>query len=155
MMRGLELDDALRHHPTTRLAFKGVYALDHLPSAAVSLPAAFVVNTDKGHKPGEHWVAIYIDAWGVGTYFDSYGLPPLHPLLVTFLQRHTVKWTYSATHVQSVLSMYCGYFAAYFLHGKCRGQSLPRLLRPFRPFQQDINDRIVARWWRRHHRQEQ
>ena len=149
-MRGIELDAVLRRHPATRRQFRGVYALDQLPRRLL-LPAALVVNTDIGRNPGEHWIAIYIDAWGVGTFFDSFGLPPLHPHLTLFLKRNAVKWYHSAFHVQSVISIQCGKFAAYFLYCKCRGRTLPRLLRPFKPLQQELNDRVINSWWRRWH----
>ena len=37
--------------------FDGVFSVDRLPSK----PHLLVCNTDPSHRPGEHWVAIYVD----------------------------------------------------------------------------------------------
>ena len=41
-------------------------------------PAAIVCNTHDSDRPGEHWVAMYVDTERRGDYFDSYGLQPQH-----------------------------------------------------------------------------
>ena len=52
------------------------FAVSYPKTIDGTLPAAFVCNTDDGDEPGEHWIALYLDADGRGDYFCSYGLPP-------------------------------------------------------------------------------
>ena len=58
-------------------SFIGVYPRDALPNVG-KRPVALIANTDSRYEPGEHWIAIILLKDGVGEYFDSYGLPPLH-----------------------------------------------------------------------------
>ena len=51
--------------------FDGVFSADTLPSK----PRLLVVNTDESHKPGRHWVCMWVND-GCGEYFDSFGEPP-------------------------------------------------------------------------------
>jgi len=50
--------------------FVGVFSADTLPSEHYLL----VVNTDDSHKPGRHWVCMWVSD-GSGEYFDSFGEP--------------------------------------------------------------------------------
>ena len=55
-----------------------VVAKDSLLDIIVdTYPAAIVCNTHDSDRPGEHWVAMYVDTERRGDYFDSYGLQPL------------------------------------------------------------------------------
>ncbi len=46
----------------------GVVPKDELPGRRLTAyPTAFVCNTDDGDEPGEHWVAVYVDAGPRGT----------------------------------------------------------------------------------------
>ena len=51
-----------------------VVAKDTLPEVVSMYPSAFVCNIYDGDKPGEHWVAMYLDE--IGDYFDQYGQKP-------------------------------------------------------------------------------
>ena len=64
--------------PRTDSTFRGVVPKDGLPTTIDALPVAFVCNTDDGDEPGEHWIALYLDADGHGDYSCSYGLLPRH-----------------------------------------------------------------------------
>ncbi|RLJ22854.1 hypothetical protein DJ031_00105 [bacterium endosymbiont of Escarpia laminata] len=99
-------------------------ALLTTPTAA-TYPMAFVCNTDDGGEPGEHWVAVYVDRRGVGEYFDSYGLPPLHADFRAFLHRHCGDaWTYNDKRLQSGVSNVCGQYCVAYLLLRCRGMPL-------------------------------
>ena len=51
-----------------------VVAKDSLLDIIVdTYPAAIVCNTHDSDRPGEHWVAMYVDTERRGDYFDSYG----------------------------------------------------------------------------------
>jgi hypothetical protein len=56
-------------------SFLGVYPSDLLPLTNMPKNSALVFNTDPQDKPGQHWIAVYVDKGGKGEYFDSYGLP--------------------------------------------------------------------------------
>jgi hypothetical protein len=55
-----------------RGVFQGVYSIDTLPET----PRLLVCNTDPSYKPGQHWVALYVDSRRRGEYFDSFGRKP-------------------------------------------------------------------------------
>ena len=42
-------------------SFLGVFSCDRLPIVS-QLPCSLIMNTDPHDKPGQHWVAIYINA---------------------------------------------------------------------------------------------
>ncbi len=70
--------------------FKGVYPLDLIPTIKKK-PIAIIVNTHPSDKPREHWVSIIISKDGIGEYFDSFGLPPLHAEFVKYLDKNCEK----------------------------------------------------------------
>jgi len=72
-MKTNQIERALDH----LRAFKGVYSVDTLPAPPPD--GLIVCNLDAAHRPGSHWVAIYIVSTGEGEYFDSLGhqLPKL------------------------------------------------------------------------------
>jgi len=71
--------------------FHGVFSADCLPDNSRLL----VCNTDPAHRPGEHWVVMYVDDEGrFGEYFDSLGRPP--PVAFRrYLDRHCRYWSYN------------------------------------------------------------
>ena len=88
-----------------------------------ALSVAFVCNTDDDDEPGEHWIALYLDADGRGYYFCSYGLPPRQAAFRTFMKEHCSEWTHNSMRLQSSLPKVCGqYCVAYLL---LRGNSAP------------------------------
>jgi hypothetical protein len=56
-----------------RGVFQGVYSIDTLPET----PLLLVCNTAPSYKPGQHWVALYVNSRRRGEYFDSFGRKPL------------------------------------------------------------------------------
>ena len=87
-----------------------VVAKDSLSDIIVdTYPAAIVCNTHDSDRPGEHWVAMYVDNERRGDYFDSYGLQPL----------------------QSPLSTVCGQYCVAFLMFRCRDASMNAFTRLF------------------------
>lgn len=91
-----------------------VVPCDMLPSK-FELPAGFVVNLSKAHETGSHWVSFWIDAYGKGTYFDSFGFKPLRSEIVSFLKMHTKTWGFNNRQFQQLTSNVCGYYAAVFV----------------------------------------
>lgn len=52
-----------------------------------------VFNTDPGHKPGKHWLSMFIDISHSNpkrheiNYFDSYGMAPMLPEIISLIQK--------------------------------------------------------------------
>ena len=82
---------------------------------------AFVCNTDDGDEPGEHWIALYLDADGRGYYFCSYGLPPRHAAFRTFMNEHCSEWTHNSKRLRSPLSNVCGQYCIAYVLLFCNG----------------------------------
>lgn len=147
-MNTLQLTHIAKCHHKLKKYFKGVYSANNIPGYVCTYPAAYIFNTHPKHKPGEHWVSVYFSAKKEGTYFDSFGLPPIDKRVLRFLQKNTTKWTYSNKVLQHPFSFLCGGFCIYFLIKKCQGQSLNTLLKGFR-FDLDLNDNKIIRFLKR------
>ena len=93
-MNELQIKRILESDAKTRNFFRGVYSRNELPVAAPTT-SLYVCNTDLNHKPGEHWVTIYIDNERRGEYFDSFGMPSLFNEFVTVLNNNTKSWTHN------------------------------------------------------------
>ena len=96
----------------------GVYAADTLP-IHVGLPCAVIANTDPKNKPGEHWVAFFIDRNGVCEFFDSFGEPPIIGHHKVFIKRNSYQCYYNNFPLQSPTSTVCGHYCLCFLYLKC------------------------------------
>ena len=148
-MKGTEVAQFLQRKWPTRRFFQGVYPVDRLPHS-IRYPCCLVINTDTADKSGEHWTALYVSGGGVGVYFDSLGLPPLHPFVVDFLKKHTEKYKCNSSNIQGLLSDKCGYYVLYFLYESASGRTLSQLLQPFSVYWPYQNDLWVVRWYNRH-----
>lgn len=126
--------------------FLGVFPRDCLPSAVTKLPATLIANTDSNDKPGEHWVAIYIDERSKGRYFDSYGLPPLHDDFVDFLDANCSVWKYNRDMIQGVTSTSCGKFCVLYVSLRCMGWHHNKILSIFNKNDLNANDKLVSEY---------
>jgi hypothetical protein len=79
--------------------FQGVYSIDTLPET----PRRLVCNTDPSYKPGQHWVALYVDSRRRGEYFDWFGRKP-PATIKDNMNDHCVDWLFNAKQLQSVVS---------------------------------------------------
>jgi len=103
--------------------FIGTYSRDTLPNS-IKENQALIVNTDPSDRPGEHWVAILMHSNGKGEYFDSYGLPPLHPEFIKFLDNNCYNgWTFNNTTLQCLSCITCGHFCVAYIKFRCLGHS--------------------------------
>lgn len=154
-MLGPELAQFLRSDWRTNRYFAGVFPCDRLPRGSFGRedwPCCLVINTDSATEGGEHWVGVYIDAWGEGIYFDSYGWEPIDPRIIDFLERSTRTWYCNTQTIQSPWSEKCAYFCLYFLTKAAQGWSLRRILRPFDPVRRFQNDIRVTQWFHRQYK---
>lgn len=145
-MNGGEIARILTRDKNAKRVFCGVYPRDRLPRRIPKRPAAYVINTDPHNKPGEHWLALFFDRRGGVEYFDSYGFPPWHPEIKTFIAENSQKQAIVNTRpIQALQSIACGLYAVYFIIMRSRRTLLRRALVPFHPHRLLVNDRIVLK----------
>ena len=95
-MNTKEIERFVEADTVSRGVFQGVFSVDTLPKQ----PYLLVCNTDKSTKPGQHWIAIHVDADGRREYFDSFGQAPDKQFEV-YMYKHCTKWTFNHRQLQS------------------------------------------------------
>ena len=108
----------------------GVYPADRVPLLWAK-PCAFVLNTQNYNQHGAHWVAIYVDKYGTGTYFDSLGKPPQIPEHLRRMQKNCKKFRWNNKRLQSDYSNVCGHYCIMFLYYMSTGSGLTSFLKIF------------------------
>ena len=105
----------------------GAFARDLIPTVIIKKtkkPTLLIVNTDPSHKPGEHWITIYLDSKGSGEYFDSYGLPPLHTEIINFLNKMCpLGYGFNPVTLQCTTCITCGHYCVLFVMLRSLGYS--------------------------------
>ncbi len=117
--------------------YNGVFCVNSIPYRVLK-PCALVVNTEPAPITG-HWIAIFINQFGEGFYFNSYGLSPT-PILLEFLDRNTNSFVFSKKRLQKQLTKTCGYYATLFLISMAEGSSYQCFLNQFSPTDYAEND---------------
>ena len=123
-MNGREIERVLN---ANLLVFRGVYSCDTLPEGDVR--GLLVSNTDPHDKPGEHWIAMYIDGER-GEYFDSFGRAP-NKHFESYMNKHCTIWTFNKKQLQSIISSFCGYYCCMFCMLSCRRVDMTRIVNMF------------------------
>ena len=138
-LRTQDLNKALKNVPY----FMGTFPRDSIPKVS-RRPAAFIINTDSKNEPGEHWEAIILKEKEEGEYFDSFGLPPLHPAIQSYVRNNCSNgFKYNSTCLQSPQSSSCGMYAADFIRSRWNGDSMERFLAYFSS-NLEKNDQIIS-----------
>jgi hypothetical protein len=106
--------------------FQGVFSADTLPMK----PRLLVCNTDPSTKPGEHWIAIYVDKNGVGEYFDSFGRAP-NEHFKHYMNATCIRWTFNVQQLQSVVSAFCGFYVVVYCKFKSKGFNMTKIVSLF------------------------
>ena len=127
--------------------FQGVYSIDLLPSTLIK-PAIIVINLDKHYMPGSHWVAACFSDSGYGEFFYSYGLPPIKLEIITYLQRHSISWTFNSTRLQGLTTNVCGQYCCLYALHRARGLSMTSFVDMFVPARYTCNDIRALRMFR-------
>ena len=148
-METKEISEILSRDRYTGQYFRGVYACDQLPNQYVPHPSGLIINTDPASKPGQHWVAVFITAEGVGEYFDSFGKGPSKPQIVHFLQKNTDYVLPNPRVLQNAFTTVCGQYTVFFLLHRCRGLSMTKIINMFSSDTSD-NDSNVNHFIRKH-----
>uniref|UniRef100_A0ABD2VUF9 Ubiquitin-like protease family profile domain-containing protein n=1 Tax=Trichogramma kaykai TaxID=54128 RepID=A0ABD2VUF9_9HYME len=125
----------------------GVYAADRVPRN-VSLPACLIINCDTSDQPGSHWIALYIDKYASGIYFDSFGLPPTNTHHKERIHRICKKIIYNYKCLQSLDSAVCGEYCIFFLYHISKNNDLNAFLNYFNSDTRR-NDNIVRSFYKK------
>ena len=104
-------------------------------------PAGYIFNTHEASKPGEHWVALWVDARRRGEYFDPYGIPPLTRTLERQVIRLCESYSVNKCPIQSLSmgSQACGPHCIVFVALKSLGYSMEQICGLFNR-NREIND---------------
>jgi len=123
-MNGEDIERIIRQHVQR---FDGVFGADSLPNN----PRLLVCNTAPSHRPGEHWVVIYVDNEGrYGEYFDSFGRPP--PMTFRrYLDEHCMYRNFDDRQLQSVASRFCGHYCVFHCIMRSRSVDMRRIVSSF------------------------
>lgn len=131
-MNTIELMGIMKKCVKKNSNFLGVLPSDRIPKQVSKFPALVIINTHPSTKPGEHWVAVYINSRKHGYFFDSFGNPPEYkhfPVQINkFIAKNCRTVSYSARQVQSNISMVCGQHCIFFLCNIQRGVSYQKFL---------------------------
>lgn len=122
-LNNIQLGKILSSDKCTRKHFIGIFPRDKLPKR-VEYPSCFVFNTDPQDRPGEHWIAVYLDKQGNCQFFDPLGYSPKFYDLEAYLSNISNKVTFNSKMIQPFYSQKCGYYSFLFLLFKCRGRRI-------------------------------
>ena len=104
-----QISTALERHRETSSIFGGVFARDKLPRIPRQKTIAYVVNTDPAHRPGQHWVAFYLNKDTV-YFFDPYGLKPVGFRHIMSTRKNKVYFNKRLQGQGQTCGHYCLYF---------------------------------------------
>jgi hypothetical protein len=125
-MNTREIERFINRDRVCRTSFQGVFSRDTLPSK----PRLLICNTDPSDKPGQHWIAIYVDKNLRGEFFDSFGRhPDAH--FERYMNEHCCSWTYNKRQLQSLISSFCGYYCCFYCMFRCRGMNINGIINYF------------------------
>ena len=148
-MNNWEISKTMRHYPSTKNRFIGVFPADKIPKNILqySLPCCFIANTDPSWLSGTHWVSVFVDKNGNIEYFDSYGRRPMSPQMKTFCGK---VYQYNPCMIQSLFSTSCGQFCIFYLVHRCKGVSLQKVMNMFNINNVEYNENLVKTFVKPH-----
>ena len=133
--------------PILERYYVGAFACDELQTSSLrGRTQAHILNTHPGHKPGEHWIAVWtyddscelLDSYGLDLHSYQYLAP-----FIVWLNR----WKYIRKNdrvLQSIKTASWGDYAMVYLMCKARGQSMNDFLSYFTVSDYVQNDHIVG-----------
>jgi hypothetical protein len=143
-MTGERIHSLLSGNRFTRNLFLGVFSADTLPRVVLSRPSFLIVNSDASFRSGTHWLAIFLPRLASCWYFDSYGQPPSHPSIITFLKRNSSRsYDYNRKRLQRDDTATCGSFVVAASYLFARGGSIEEINSLFKSFHQRDNEARV------------
>ena len=132
MLSTRDLEDMIMQDPVAYSCFLDVFASNELPSKILSYPSGLIDNTDPNNKPGQHWVAMFLEE-DKEELFDSYGLPPNFNTdhFTKFLAYHPADTERNVGTLQALNSNVCGYYCLFYLFRRSRGQDFKSIVKRF------------------------
>ena len=123
--------------------FNGVFSRDNLPNTAKN--GAYVINLDKYHDIGTHWVALYVNN-KIVTYLILLELIEHIPkkIMKFFVCKKIITNIY---RIQAYDSIMCGYFCIGFINFMFNGKSLTDYTNLFSPNDFNKNDDIILKYF--------
>lgn len=139
----LDLENFIHNYANnkTKAAFLGVFPINQLPKRLPYLPLFFIINTNPGNLPGQHWKAVFISKKYYGEIFDSLATP-VSLKLQQWMNTHTKRWIVSKITLQNPLSPSCGGYVLYYIMTRLNFKSLNACVKSFTNNVFD-NDKIV------------
>ena len=122
--------------------FNGVFGRNNLPNNIKN--GAYVINLDKYHDIGTHWVALYVYNKTV-TYFDSFEVENIPKEIMKFIVRK--KIITNIYRIQAHDSIMCVYFFIGFITFMFNGKSLTDYTNLFSPNDFKKNDDIILKYF--------
>jgi hypothetical protein len=121
-MDGYCIESCLKGCSVTRPYFKGIYAVDQIPTYELAGPGFFIINTDISTGPGIHWIVLFFTSAVQVEIFDSLAYAPYtyHPDLRKYLQLGTKDVIYTNKRLQSVDTTVCGPHCLFYCYKKCQ-----------------------------------
>ena len=126
--------------------FNGVFSRDNLGSTVKN--GAYVINLDKYHDIGTHWIALYVNN-KIVTYFDSFGVEHIPKEIMKFIVRKKKKIIIITNiyRIQAYDSIVCGYFCIGFINFMFNGKSFTDYTNFFSPNYFNKNDDIILKYF--------
>ena len=97
--------------------------------------------------PGPHWVALCFSESGYAEYFDSYGLPSYNLEIMSYLQNHSISWTFNHQTTRFNIKL-CGHYCCLYALHRVRGLSMTSFSNMFSPARYTCNDIGAVRMFR-------
>ena len=143
-MNTIQISNALTKHVKY---FEGIYPINLLPSSLIK-PSVILTNLDKHYMPGSHLVAVCFSDSGYVEYFDSYGLPPYKLEIMSYLQHHSISWTFNHYRLYGLTSNVCGHYCCLYALHRARGLSMTSFVNMFLPARYTCNNIRAVRMFR-------
>ena len=145
-MNTIELHQLLIRNPTTRPHLGRVCALDQLPKKVTHRPKLYIVNSQPGHRPGKHWLALYFPKVGPAEFFDSLGHGPRYYSrgLELYLKKQGGYYVRNKRRYQQAGTGTCGQFCYYYVYNRCMGRPMSHTLSDFDHRRLNTNETLVT-----------
>ena len=100
--------------------FNGVYSRDNLSIKIKD--GAYIINLDKYHNIGTHWIALYVVNNNNVTHFVSFGVEHIPKEIKIYIDNKNIKT--SIFRIQAYDSIMCRYFCIGFINFMLAGKTL-------------------------------
>ena len=103
--------------------FLVIFPTDLLPRT-ITQTGSIIVICDPHTEDGSHWLAINFQPKSCsGFYFDSYGLHPYIPSILSLLKPTCVVWNFNTVQLQGLTGTVCGHYGCLFALDLDKGYS--------------------------------